>query len=73
MPRMSPDLWEFEFCVIRIHAFDFLTSWSAMHQAEKTLPLYSQQVDLLHFHLERLATNLGCQKKRQIFHIIVSV
>lgn len=44
-----------------------------MHKAEKTLPLYSQQVDLLHFHLERLATNLGCQKKRQILHIIVSV
>ena len=31
VPRMSLDLWELEFCIIRIHAFDLLASWGAKY------------------------------------------
>lgn len=31
MPWMGLDLREFELCVVRIHAFNFLTSWGAQN------------------------------------------
>lgn len=47
VPRVSLDLWEFEFCIIRVHAFDFLTSWGAKY-------LYTEQKILIQLKCDKL-------------------
>lgn len=47
VPRVSLDLWEFEFCIIRVHAFDFLTSWGAKY-------LYTEQKILIQLKWQKL-------------------
>lgn len=36
VPWMRFNLWEFKFCIIRIHAFNLFPCWSAQNLSEQT-------------------------------------